>query len=160
MKKISALIAVLLLLPALAGMAATGTEWRIQDAAYQTLGFIDEDNRVLDTDYEIIGYIEGDRVKDEDYNILARLEQGEEILVKNMSYVTQYYIEMGENDTGRLKDRRFGIMAYFDDGRITNDDDEILAYYDHDDLDTPDEMEGVSGEDAILFLLYFSKVFD
>lgn len=156
MKTISALMTVLLL-PAL---AATGTEWRIQDADYQTLGFIDEDDRILDTDYEIIGYIESDRVKDEDYNILARLETGEEILVKNMSYITQYYIEMGENDTGRLKDRRFGIIAYFDDGRITNDDDEILAYYDHDDLDTTDEMEGISGEDAILFLLYFSKIFD
>ncbi|OGD75148.1 MAG: hypothetical protein A2Y64_09105 [Candidatus Coatesbacteria bacterium RBG_13_66_14] len=146
-----------ILLPAL---AATGTEWRIQDAGYQTLGFIDEDNRILDTDYEVIGYIESDRVKDEDYKILARLEQGEEILVKNISYVTQYYIELGEEDTGRLKDKRFGIIAYFDGGRITNDDDEILAYYDHDDLDTPEEMEGMPGENAILFLLYFSDIFD
>jgi len=157
MRAVPVLLAVLLLLPVL---AATGNEWRIQDAEYQTLGFIDEDDRILDTDYEIIGYIEYDRVKDEDYNILARLEQGEDILVKNMSYVTQYYIELGENDTGRLKDRRFGIIAYFDDGRITNDDDEILAYYDHDDLDTPEEMEGMAGEDAILFLLSFSKIFD
>jgi len=146
-----------LLLPAL---AATGSEWRIQDAALQTLGFIDEDNRILDTDYEIIGYIESDRVKDKDYNVLARLEQGEEILVKNTSYVTQYYIELGEDDTGRLKDKRFNVIAYFEDGRITNDDDEILAYYDHDDLDTPDEVEGMAGEDAILYLLYFSKIFD
>ncbi|MCX7021596.1 MAG: hypothetical protein NTW26_04845 [bacterium] len=157
MRTILPLMTALLLLPAL---AATGSEWRIQDAEFQTIGFIDEDNQVLDTDYEIIGYIDSDRVKDKDYKILARLEEGDEILVKNMSYVTQYYIEMGDKDTGRLKDKRFGIVAYFDDGRITNDDDEILAYYDHDDLDTPEEVEGMAGEDAILFLLYFSKIFD
>jgi len=157
MKTILAIMTVILLLPAL---AATGSEWRIQDAALKTLGFVDEKDQILDTDYEIIGYIESDRVKDKDYNILARLESGEEILVKNTSYVTQYYIELGEDDTGRLKDKRFNVIAYFEDGRITNDDDEILAYYDHDDLDTPDEVEGMAGEDAILYLLYFSKIFD
>jgi|GEM_PF-4446240 len=158
MRAVTAFLTVLLLSPVL---AATGNEWRIQDAEYQTLGFIDEEYRILDTDYEIIGYIESDRVKDKDYNILARLEQGVDILVKNMSYITQYYIEMGDqSDTGRLKDNRFSIIAYFEDGRIINDDDEILAYYDHDDLDTPEEMEGMAGEDAILFLLYFSDIFE
>jgi hypothetical protein len=156
MKTILALMTVLLL-PAL---AVTGMEWRVQDADFQTLGFIDDEDQVLDTDYEIIGYIESDRVKDEDYNVLARLEQGEDVLVKNMSYVTQYYIELGEDDTGRLKDKRFNVIAHFNNGRITNDDDEILAYYDHDDLDTADEVEGMRGEDAILFLLYFSDILD
>jgi len=145
----------------LSALAATGIEWRIQDADYKTLGFIDDESRILDTDYEIIGYIEPDRMKDEDYNTLARLEQGEEILVKNTSYVTQYYIELGEKDTGRLKDRRFNILAYFDNGHITDeDDDEILAYYDPDDLDTDDEIEGMAGEDALLFLLYFTAIFE
>lgn len=157
MKGIFLLTSVLIL----SALAGTGIEWRIQDADYKTLGFIDDESRILDTDYEIIGYIDPDRIKDEDYNTLARLEQGEEILVKNTSYVTQYYIELGEKDTGRLKGRRFNILAYFDNGHITDrDDDEILAYYDPDDLDTDDEIEGMAGEDALLFLLYFTEIFE
>ncbi len=157
MKGIFLLMSVLIL----SALAATGMEWRIQDADYQTLGFIDDESRILDTEYEIIGYIEPDRIKDEDFNILARLEQDEEILVKNTSYVTQYYIELGVEDTGRLKDRRFRILAYFDNGHITDgDDDEILAYYDPDDLDTDGEVEGMSGEDALLYLLYFTEIFE
>jgi hypothetical protein len=156
MKRIVFLIPALIL-PTL---ALTGTEWRVQDAGYNTLGFVDEEDQILDTDYEIIGYIDTDRLKDEDYNILARLETGDEILVKSTSYVTQYYIELGERDTGRLKDKRFNILAHFDNGLVTNDDDEILAYYDHDDLDTDGEVEGMRGENALLFLLYFSDVFD
>ncbi|HDR06182.1 MAG TPA: hypothetical protein ENN88_00955 [Candidatus Coatesbacteria bacterium] len=156
MKK-TLILLVAVMLPAL---AATGAEWRVQDADYQTLGYVNADGEVLDTGYQIIGYLESDLVKNSDFNILARLEQGEDIMVKNPSFVTQYYIELGEGGTGRLKDRRFNILARYESGRISSADDAILAYYDYDNPDTPGTVEGMGGEEALLFLLYFSELFD
>jgi hypothetical protein len=145
-----------------AGLAATleGEAYAVYDAGDELLGYIDENNRILDTEYEVRGYIQADCIKDDEYIILAYLEDGgDEKRIKNTSYRTEYYLEVDDDTAGELTDRSFRVLATWDSGEISDEDYDLLATYEWDDPDT-DKIEGLKGHQVLYYLLYFTDLLE
>ncbi|MBD3373186.1 MAG: hypothetical protein GF403_10790 [Candidatus Coatesbacteria bacterium] len=159
-RRLSILTGALILLIAPATAALEDDVFAVRDTDDSILGYIDDEDQILDTDREVIGYIYSDCLKDDDYIILAYREQdGEEERLKNTSYRTEYYLETEDEYSGELSDKTFDTVALWDSGKITDSYLTPLAYYEWDNPDT-EEDEGLTGQQALYFLLYFTDFFE
>jgi len=148
MRKLTTFLLLALVTLSLAGLV---DEYRVEDEDNNLLGTIDEKGTVRDADGEILGYLGDGMIKDADFKAIAYLENsGDQLKIKNTSFVTKFYLEL-DGDVTQLMTRSFDILAEVEMGEVVNDDDDILAFYEEDEL---------SGNNVLLYLLFFTDLLD
>jgi len=148
MKKLTTLILLALFTLSLAGLV---DEYRIVDEDDDLVGTIDEEGTVRNADGDILGYLGGEMIKDADFKAIAYIESGgEQLKIKNTSFVTKFYLE-SDGDVIQLMDRSFDVLAEVEMGEAVNDDDDLLVLY---------EQDEITGNNILLYLLFFTDMLD
>jgi|GEM_PF-6077531 len=148
MKNLTTLLLLALVTLSLAGLIE---EYRIEDEDSDLVGTIDEEGTVRDADGEIVGYLGDEMIKDADFKAIAYIESGgEQLKIKNTSFVTKFYLEF-DGDVTQLLNRSFDVLAEVEMGEAVNEDDDLLVLYEEDEI---------SGNDILLYLLFFTDMLD